>query len=112
MIIALPLANNQLSMHFGHCECFALFDVDSEKKRIIARTDKQPPPHEPGVLPKWLAEQGAAMIIAGGMGQRAHHLFTEQGIRVITGAPAATPETLVTAYLNGTLTTGSNVCDH
>jgi len=52
------------------------------------------------------------LIIAGGMGQRALSLFTEQGIRVITGAPNQEPVALVQNYLAGSLTTGPNVCDH
>jgi ATP-binding protein involved in chromosome partitioning len=52
------------------------------------------------------------LIIAGGMGQRALGLFTEKGIRVITGAPTLEPEALVQHYLAGSLTTGPNVCDH
>jgi predicted Fe-Mo cluster-binding NifX family protein len=71
-----------------------------------------PPPHEPGVLPQWLAEQKANLIIAGGMGSRAQSLFTQNGIQVLTGAPAGTPEELVQAYLNGSLAPGDNVCDH
>ena len=43
------------------------------------------------------------MIIAGGMGQRAHGLFAEQGVEVVVGASAETPEQLVADYLAGTL---------
>jgi predicted Fe-Mo cluster-binding NifX family protein len=71
-----------------------------------------PPPHEPGLLPRWLHEQGATVIIAGGMGQRAQGLFAENGIKVVVGAPAEAPDALVRAYLDGTLKTGGNVCDH
>ena len=71
-----------------------------------------PPPHEPGVLPRWLGEMGVNLIIAGGMGQRALGMFTEQGIRVITGAPNQEPVALVQGYLAGNLITGPNVCDH
>ncbi len=39
-------------------------------------------------------------------------LFAEQGIKVVVGAPADTPETLVAAFLDGTLSTGRNLCDH
>lgn len=60
----------------------------------------------------WLGEQGAARIIAGGMGQRARQLFLQQGIEVTVGAPAETPEILAQAYLEGTLDTGENLCDH
>ena len=71
-----------------------------------------PPAHEPGVLPKWLHELGAQVIIAGGMGSRAQQLFLENGIKVITGAPMDPPESLVNQYLAGILETGDNVCDH
>jgi len=64
------------------------------------------------VLPRWLHEQGANAIIAGGMGQRAQSLFESNGIQVVVGAPADTPENLVTAFISGTLKSGENVCDH
>ena len=35
-----------------------------------------------------LGERGANVIIAGGMGSRAQGLFNENGIKVVTGAPA------------------------
>ena len=98
--------------NFGHCAQFALLDVDSSTKTITTTTKLDPPAHEPGVLPRWLSEQGATVIIAGGMGQRAQALFAEQGIAVVVGAPADTPDALVTAYLAGTLTSGQNACDH
>jgi ATP-binding protein involved in chromosome partitioning len=112
MKIAIPLADGKLSMHFGHCERFALVEVDPSLKKIVQREDLEAPPHEPGLLPKWLAERGANLIIAGGMGQRAQDLFCEQGIEVIIGAPAETPENLVNSYLAGILKGGENVCDH
>jgi ATP-binding protein involved in chromosome partitioning len=112
MKIAIPLANGKLSMHFGHCERFALVDVDPAEKIILGREDVDAPPHEPGLLPRWLAERDASMIIAGGMGQRAAGLFAERGIQVITGAPAEAPERIVADYLAGRLETGPNTCDH
>jgi predicted Fe-Mo cluster-binding NifX family protein len=112
MRIAIPLANGKLSLHFGHCERFALVDVNPEEKEIIKREDVESPPHQPGLLPPWLAERGATMIIAGGMGQRARALFTNHGIQVVVGASADTPEKLVSDYLAGTLQVGDNICDH
>lgn len=110
--IAVPLVDGKLCMHFGHCATFALLDVDLEQRKVLVRTDLTPPPHEPGVLPRWLAEQGAGMILAGGMGQRAQSLFTAQNIQVMVGLPAESPEVLVARYLEGTLQAGQNVCDH
>jgi predicted Fe-Mo cluster-binding NifX family protein len=112
MKIAIPLANGKLAMHFGHCERFVLIDVDPAEKKILKREDIEAPAHEPGLLPKWLADRGANMIIAGGMGQRAQGLFAEHGIQVIIGAPADAPELLVGRYLAGTLHAGENICDH
>jgi ATP-binding protein involved in chromosome partitioning len=110
--IAIPVANGKLSMHFGHCESFAFVDVDQDERVILEREDIDAPPHQPGLLPSWLAEHGANMIIAGGMGQRAQGLFSQNGIEVIVGAPGETPEHLVSDYLAGTLEFGENVCDH
>ncbi|MEW6379543.1 MAG: iron-sulfur cluster carrier protein MrpORP [bacterium] len=112
MRIAIPIADGKLSMHFGHCGHFALVDVDPAAKKILKREDIEAPPHQPGLLPPWLGERGATLIIAGGMGQRAQNLFAERGIQVIVGAPAETPERLITDYLAGTLEVGDNVCDH
>ncbi len=112
MKIAIPLAGGRLAQHFGHCERFALLEMDPAAGRISERRDLTPPPHEPGRLPAWLAEMGATVIIAGGMGQRAQSLFAGHGIAVLVGAPSADPEHLAAAYLAGTLQSGENACDH
>ncbi len=109
---AIPLAEGKLCMHFGHCETFALVDVDPASKAILKTESVVPPPHEPGLLPKWLGERGVTAIIAGGMGSRAQGLFAERGIQVVTGATGGTAEELVKAHLAGTLQTGANACDH
>ncbi|MCK5271344.1 MAG: NifB/NifX family molybdenum-iron cluster-binding protein [Sedimentisphaerales bacterium] len=112
MKIAIPLAEGNLSLHFGHCEEFALVDVDQETKEITKIEKHKPPAHQPGVLPQWLHEQGAEVIIAGGMGMRAQQLFTQNGIAVVIGAPAVSCEELAKAYVEGTLEAGENICDH
>jgi len=112
MKIAIPVMEGKLCQHFGHCETFAIIDVDANSGKITNRKDVTPPPHEPGVLPKWLHEMGANIIIAGGMGQRAQQLFKQNEIEVVIGAPVDSPENLVYAHLNKTLQTGENICDH
>ena len=108
--IAIPLEGGILCSHFGHCEQFAI--VDAEGNAITKETLITPPPHEPGLLPGWLAERGVNLVIAGGMGGRAQQLFTEAGVKVIVGATSAEPESVVRDYLAGNLVTGANVCDH
>jgi len=112
MKIAIPVVAGKLCMHFGHCEQFALVEVDDDNKTITRTGYLTPPAHEPGVLPRWLHEQGANIIIAGGMGQRAQGLFSQNGIEVVVGAPAEKPEDVVSAYLAGTLEAGQNIGDH
>ncbi|HPD48458.1 MAG TPA: iron-sulfur cluster carrier protein MrpORP [Anaerohalosphaeraceae bacterium] len=112
MRIAIPLFEGKLSQHFGHCEQFAIIDTDGQAGGIAKREDVTPPPHEPGVLPRWLAGMHVNVIIAGGMGQRAQQLFTQSGIEVVVGAGAESPESLVAAYLNRALKTGANLCNH
>ena len=112
MKIAVPVADGRLSAHFGHCEGFVILETDQQGKEVIGKSMHEAPPHEPGLLPRWLHEQGADVIIASGMGQRAQQLFAENGITVVVGAPAETPEQLASAYLSGTLHAGENICDH
>ncbi|MBN2307542.1 MAG: NifB/NifX family molybdenum-iron cluster-binding protein [Candidatus Hydrogenedentes bacterium] len=112
MRIAIPLFQGRLSAHFGHCQQFALVDADDETNSVRGTELLDAPPHQPGLLPAWLAEHGARLIIAGGMGRRALDLFAAQGIEVVTGAAQDTPEAIVAAYLEGRLESGGNICDH
>jgi len=112
MRIAIPLTDGKLSQHFGHCEQFAIIDVDDDSKSIKSQELVSPPPHEPGSLPRWLAGLHVTLIIAGGMGQRAQQLFAQNKIDVAVGAPVDSPEELVAAYFEGALQCGENICDH
>jgi predicted Fe-Mo cluster-binding NifX family protein len=112
MKFAVPTHNGKICLHFGHCEVFTLIDIDEETKTITGKEEKVPPPHEPGVLPRWLSEQGADVIIAGGMGSRAQALFGQYNIKVVVGSEETDPEKAALAYLNGTLKSGVNACDH
>lgn len=112
MIIAIPIDNDKLDLHFGHCKEFALITVNCEKKKILSRENIQAPPHEPGLLPQWLAQKSVKLIIAGGIGKKAKDLFDNYGIKVLAGAAQESPENLVNKYLEDTLELGENCCDH
>jgi ATP-binding protein involved in chromosome partitioning len=113
MKIAMPIADGKLCAHFGHCQVFALFEVDTEGKKIIRREDHTPPMHEPGVLPRWLSEKGVNLILSGGMGARAQQFFQQYGVGVIVGVMhSGNPEDVIHDYLNSNLEAGDNICDH
>ena len=111
MKFAIPIAQGQLCLHFGHCEEFAIIEID-ENREIESKEMVTPPPHQPGLLPRWLGEHNVNVVIAGGMGSRAIQLFNAQGIEVLTGATPLPPEDLVESYLANTIQTGPNACDH
>lgn len=112
MKVAIPTVDGMLCMHFGHCRQFAVVTADEQSKSVTNVEMLTPPPHEPGVLPQWLNEQGVNVIIAGGMGMRAQRFFDDFGITVVVGASAEEPKTIVEQWLAGTLATGDNVCGH
>ena len=107
---AIPTLNQGLTAHFGHCEKFAILDVVDNK--VVKEEYVTPPVHQPGVYPKFLADIGVHVIIAGGMGVKAQNLFAENNIEVHMGVQDGTPKKLVEDYLNNQLKTGINLCDH
>jgi len=108
-IFAIPTVNGQLTQHFGRCEQFAI--VETEDDKIVKEYFLTPPEHQPGIFPRFLADHGINVIIAGGMGQQAQSLFAQNNIEVIMGINADTPRKIVEQYLNMLLVAGDNQCD-
>jgi len=112
MKIAMPLIANKVSQHFGHSENFLIADVDKEAKKIISKKMVVPPPHEPGVIPKWLKELGVNCLITCGIGQRAVDILNQGGVSVIAGIESQDADTVINLFLNDKLESGKNACDH
>lgn len=112
MKYAVPVAGGVMSPHFGHCEQFAFFEVDEHKKEIMNTEYIASPEHQPGLLPVWLSDKGAEVVIAGGMGPRAVEILKQRGIDVVLGAMENDPAQAVLSHIGGSLATGDNVCDH
>ncbi|MFW5725170.1 MAG: NifB/NifX family molybdenum-iron cluster-binding protein [Bacteroidota bacterium] len=108
--IAIPIENGELCAHFGHCQSFALIEVKDNQINDI--TEVIPPEHQPGLYPRWIAGYDVTDVIAGGMGQKAIHLFNEQNINVFVGAPTKSARDLVNDFINGKLNLQANYCDH
>lgn len=109
-LFAVPTENGKLCAHFGHCEKFAV--IETEDSMIINEKYIEPPVHQPGVYPKFLADMGVSTIIAGGMGQKAQDLFAMNNIEVYMGVDFSEPVKLVESYLKNDLVSGNNLCDH
>jgi len=107
MKIAIPTQNGQVSGHFGHCPQFTLVDIEEggvKEKNLIDN-----PGHQPGFLPKFLAEKGVQCIIAGGMGGQAQDLFASYNVQVITGAQGAIDQ-VIKNFIEGKLISTDSVC--
>jgi predicted Fe-Mo cluster-binding NifX family protein len=86
--------------------------VTIKDNKIISEDKIVPPPHEPGLLPKWLAERNVTDIIAGGMGQKAIELFNQYKVNAFVGAPKQGVTDLINGLLNNTISYSANYCDH
>ena len=107
MKISVAAMGTSVAQHFGHCENFIFFDV--ENGQIVAENSVPNPGHRPGFLPNFLADNGATVVIAGGMGGGAVDIFNERDVEVIIGA-SGDAKTAVEAYLAGNLHSTGSVC--
>ncbi|MFI3212221.1 MAG: NifB/NifX family molybdenum-iron cluster-binding protein [Eubacteriales bacterium] len=107
MKIAVACNGSEIWGHFGHCENFMFFDTEGGK--IVDTEDVANPGHRPGFLPNFLADRGAEVIIAGGMGGGAVEIFNERAVEVVVGA-TGDAKAAVEAYLNGELQSTGSVC--
>jgi len=108
-IFAVPTVNKKLTAHFGHCQSFAVLKVVDDK--LVEENYLEPPEHQPGSYPAFLAGKGVNTIIAGGMGVMAQNLFTENNIEVFMGLDAVEPSKLAELYIQDKLENGDNLCD-
>ncbi len=106
--IAIAVENNNgldssISGHFGQCSEYLVVEVEDNS---IAKEYFVKNPyfgqHGACVIPGFIKEQAADVMIAGGMGAKAAQLFSEYGIEVITGASGVARDAL-NSYLEGNL---------
>lgn len=110
MKFAIPTENDKLCAHFGSCNLFTFIEADENSKEIISKETKAPSGSCHEYMAPWVAENGAQVVIAGGMGVPAQKMIIDLGIKVIVGAANEDPEKLVLDYLNGNLKVVSNSC--
>jgi predicted Fe-Mo cluster-binding NifX family protein len=92
-----------VSHHFGRCPYYILVDLDGQEvKQVNAVANPYYGYHQPGQVPGFIQDQGADVMLAGGMGRRAIALFQQYGIQAATGA-AGSVRHAVEQYLGGAL---------
>ena len=92
-----------VSPHFGRCPYYILVDLDDQEvKQVNAVANPNYGRHAPGTVPTFIQDQGADVMLAGGMGRRAIALFQQYGIQSATGAAGSVRHALE-QYLGGEL---------
>lgn len=112
MKIAIPLtASDGFSRHFGGSSKFAVIDIDPKKRAVCRRMIVVPPEGERCAWPQLLRAAGVELILAGRMGRGARARMEEHGVDVFAGMPAAAPDELIAAWIDGRMPSGENSCD-
>lgn len=109
MKVAVATDGNAVAQHFGRCQQYTLADIEDGK--VLNKEVVSSPGHQPGFLPRFLAEKGVSCVIAGGMGPKAQNLFSQHNVQTIIGVTGTVDETLE-AFVKGQLQSGESLCDH
>jgi predicted Fe-Mo cluster-binding NifX family protein len=92
-----------VSAHFGRCPYYVLVDLDGQEvEQVNTVANPNYGQHAPGTVPAFIKNQGADVMLAGGMGRRAVGLFQQYGIQAATGAVGSVRYALE-QYLGGVL---------
>lgn len=103
--------DSRTNHHFGRCAYYAFVDVDGheiESVQIIPNPFAQS--HQPGMVPQFIRQQGADVMLSGGMGYRAIGFFEQLGVQVATGASGSVGES-VQRFLDGELSEAAPCSD-
>jgi predicted Fe-Mo cluster-binding NifX family protein len=114
MKIALPTKNDVIDNHFGHCEYYTIYTVDSDKKEIVAQ-ETLAAPSGCGCksnIASTLSDMGVKVMLAGNMGEGAVRVLNNSGIQVLRGCTGDVKEVAL-SWLAGSLADSGDSClDH
>ncbi|MGD9092173.1 MAG: NifB/NifX family molybdenum-iron cluster-binding protein [Anaerolineales bacterium] len=101
--------DSRVSHHFGRCPYYVLVDVYQEEVQVVHAIDNPyARQHQPGMVPGFIHDKGADVMISGGMGRRAIGYFQQYNVQVATGA-SGTVRLALERYLGGELN-GAEPC--
>lgn len=111
MKIALPSRQNLIDDHFGHCEYFTVFTVDTDSKQIVAEETVASPVGCgcKSNIAQTLSEIGVKVMLAGNMGEGAVRVLNSSGIEVLRGC-SGDVKAVALKWLEGTLEDSGDAC--
>jgi len=110
--IALPSRENMVDGHFGHCDYFTVFTINSDNS--IADKEVVASPNGCGCksnIASVLAEKGVKTMLAGNIGGGAVNTLSNHGIMVHTGYSGEV-ESVLNRFLSGEAGSSTANCDH
>ncbi len=110
MKIALPSDGTNVDGHFGHCQCFTIFEID-DAQQIVSEETLTPPAGcgcKSSIIPQ-LAGMGVSVMLAGNMGAGAVNVLASNGIRAIRGCSGLVRE-VAQAWLSGNIVDSGTGC--
>lgn len=111
MKIALPSRNECIDDHFGHCEYFTVFTVDTLNKEILESVIIDSPAGCgcKSNIAQVLSSMGVNLMLAGNMGDGAVNVLKRSNIDVIRGC-SGDVKTVALEYLNGKISDSGDSC--
>ncbi|MEA2102777.1 MAG: NifB/NifX family molybdenum-iron cluster-binding protein [Thermodesulfobacteriota bacterium] len=102
----------QAAQHFGRCSHYIIVEItDNTPGKVSSVENPFFNQHgNPGQVPAFIKDQGADVMISGGMGGSAINFFNEFKIEVCTGASGSI-KNVIKAYIDGSLS-GASGCTH
>jgi predicted Fe-Mo cluster-binding NifX family protein len=107
--IAIPIADNILSEHFGGCHYYEIFEI--EGYNIQKKTLEIPDVNDISELPAWLEKQGVTDVIAYKVNKQIITLFASNKVNLFVGIPQHTTEKLIDDYLYGKLESDKTIIE-
>ncbi len=110
MRIAATYEDGKIFQHFGHAECFKIYDVEDGKVSVATVVNTNGSGH--GALAGLLKNLQVETLVCGGIGGGAIEALSTAGIKVHAGV-CGDADAAVTQLLAGTLVASAQAnCDH
>lgn len=112
MKVAVPTKGNVVDDHFGHCEAYTVFTVNTNN--TIEKNELLPSPAGCGCksnIAAILKEIGVNVMLAGNMGEGALTVLNNHGIKVYRGCTGNVKQ-LVENFLQGKINDSGETCHH
>jgi len=111
MKIAIPNNGSMVNQHFGMSKSFVIATIEDKKILSVEEISATELAHKHQGLADLLKDQGASVVITGGIGGGALSGLEQNGLQVIKGASGEYKK-VIEEYINGTLENKDVTCNH